>query len=67
MWGKHVEYRLHEATKKAKKEADAQRKAAMCMKTLMTDPETESSDEAPATPAQSGKFRDPAARMTTKG
>lgn len=65
MWGRHVEYELHQATKKAKTEAQATTKATMTMRRLMTDPVTdEEEEEVKEAPRPSaGKFRDPAARM----
>lgn len=69
MWGRHVEHELHEATKKAKTEGQAQSRAIMVMKRLMDPPseESETDDEdktAPSPKPSAGKFRDPAARMT---
>lgn len=65
MWGRHVENELHQSTKKAKTDAQAQSRAMLAMKRLMTDPTEEEDSETPA-PVPTGQFRDPAARFTKK-
>ena len=63
MWGRHVESTLRDATKKAKNENQAQTRAMMVMKRLMAEPEEEEEAGEESTPAPTGKFRDPAAKM----
>lgn len=63
MWGRHVEAEIKEATKKAKTDAQAQSKAMMVMRRLMTEPVEEDEEESTPVPPKSGMFRDPAERF----
>lgn len=68
MWGTYVEGEIHEATKKAKNDAEAERKVALVMSRIFRGSESsdgESNDR--PVKAAPNRFRDPGASLKAKG
>ena len=71
MWGRYIESQIHDATRGSKNDKQANTKAQMMMRRIMSplaEPEPEGSEKKeaesqPPAPVPKGKFRDPAAMM----